>query len=89
MTLSADILAAADTIDQLNRHMEFGDKSTWNATELRNIARAVEEEEQEAVQLEILTARLAMDIFNTRGCDYPGSRTIAEQLIETGWRPSE
>jgi thymidine phosphorylase len=90
MNLSQHILEAADTIDKVNAHMEFGDKSTWNATELRHVAKAVEEEEQEAEQHQVLARRLAMDIFNS-GWKGQGSSslTLAETLIELGWRPNE
>lgn len=89
MTLSQDILAAADTIDQLNKHMEFGDKSTWNASELRHVARAVEEEEQEAAQRKVTVAQLTMDIFNQCLLNGIDSQTLARSLIELGWRKVE
>lgn len=101
MTFSQDILAAADTIDKLNAHMQFGDRSHWNAHELRNTAKAIEQEEREEGEREEWVARLAMDLFNQW---YPRERNdktytwqamgtryrqIACALIESGWRPTE
>jgi hypothetical protein len=94
MTFSESILEAADTIDRLNAHMEFGDKSTWNATELRNVARAVEEEARE---LEEIVGQLSMDMFNIwyseldpeNGPLGNGHRELARKLVQLGWRRGE
>lgn len=64
------------------------DHVAWSPAELRQESRHVEAEEREERQREELTARLAMDIFNTPGviaADDDIPRRVAEQLVELGW----
>jgi hypothetical protein len=47
MSLSAEMLAAANAIDQLNHRYEFGVSCPWTADSLRHEATVVASEEHE------------------------------------------
>lgn len=89
---SEEMRQAADILQRWTERTgayPHADHVAWSPAELRQESRHVEAEEREAREREELTARLAMDIFNTPGMiavlDYDTLRPLAEGLIEAGW----
>lgn len=90
MTFADSIRASADVLDELNAHMQFGDKATWNSSELRHVAKAVEKEEMETAEREILEGALAQELhcaaFNDGLSQENVYRRMAQALLKSGWR---
>jgi hypothetical protein len=63
MTLSEDMLAAADTIETLNAHYNYGEKVPWQASELRREAPFIADEEREEAERVNQVHDLAASIY--------------------------
>ena len=93
--LSQRILAAADTIEEFCKHLEYSrpDFITWNAKDLRNEAKHVADEEREAVERETMIEELAHALrearreANNQVTDpFRGiARSLSRWLLENGW----
>ena len=72
--LSQRLLAAADTIEEFCKHLEYSrpDFITWNAKDLRNEAKHVADEEREAVERETMIEELAHALREANNQVNPG-----------------
>jgi hypothetical protein len=89
--LSQRLLAAADTIEEFCKHLEYSrpDFITWNAKDLRNEAKHVADEEREAVERDTMIEELtnALREANNQITDpFRGiARWLSRWLLENGW----
>jgi hypothetical protein len=99
LPLSVRVLAAAETMDELNRRYGHSELWGWNPKYLRRTAQIIEAEDRETREREALIEELALEMY--RGVwpneKLPGDsklmpryRNSAQRLIEIlGWRKGD